>query len=54
MTMMRELAYARVAPVSWLIQHDVHEGRAMLNFSEWNRRVVRSRPSRRVPSPIRW
>jgi mono/diheme cytochrome c family protein len=30
-------AYARVAPVSWLIQHDVSEGRAALNFSEWQR-----------------
>ena len=24
-----------MAPVSWLIQHDVSEGRAVLNFSEW-------------------
>ena len=30
-------AYSRVAPVSWLIQHDVSEGRAALNFSEWQR-----------------
>ena len=30
-------AYARLAPVSWLIQHDVDEGRAALNFSEWDR-----------------
>ena len=30
-------AYSRVAPVSWLIRHDVDEGRAMLNFSEWQR-----------------
>ena len=30
-------AYSNVAPVSWLIQHDVSEGRAMLNFSEWQR-----------------
>lgn len=29
--------YARVAPVSWLIQRDVDAGRAVLNFSEWNR-----------------
>lgn len=29
--------YARVAPVSWLILHDVQEGRAALNFSEWDR-----------------
>jgi hypothetical protein len=30
-------AYARIAPVSWLVQHDVTEGRAELNFSEWQR-----------------
>ena len=30
-------AYSRVAPVSWLIQHDVSEGRAVLNFSDWQR-----------------
>jgi hypothetical protein len=29
--------YARVAPVSWLVRHDVDEGRAVLNFSEWHR-----------------
>ena len=30
-------AYASVAPVSWLVQHDVTEGRGVLNFSEWHR-----------------
>jgi len=30
-------AYASIAPVSWLVQHDVNEGRAVLNFSEWPR-----------------
>ena len=29
--------YASVAPISWLVQHDVDEGRAVLNFSEWQR-----------------
>ncbi len=29
--------YSYVAPVSWLIAHDVHEGREELNFSAWNR-----------------
>lgn len=29
--------YSHVAPVSWLIQHDVDEGRRELNFSEWDR-----------------
>ncbi len=30
-------AHSRVAPVSWLIQRDVSEARAVLNFSEWQR-----------------
>jgi mono/diheme cytochrome c family protein len=30
-------AYANIAPVSWLVQRDVDEGRAVLNFSEWQR-----------------
>jgi len=29
--------YARLAPASWLIHRDVVEGRAVLNFSEWQR-----------------
>lgn len=29
--------YGRVSPVSWLVAGDVREGRARLNFSEWNR-----------------
>jgi len=29
--------YSTVAPISWLVQHDVVEGRAVLNFSEWQR-----------------
>ncbi len=30
--------YSSVAPLSWLVQNDVDEGREHLNFSEWNRR----------------
>jgi hypothetical protein len=29
--------YSNVAPMSWLVQSDVDEGRDELNFSEWNR-----------------
>ena len=29
--------YASIAPASWLVQYDVDEGRAVLNFSEWSR-----------------
>ncbi len=28
--------YSNIAPVSWLVQRDVDEGRQRLNFSEWN------------------
>ena len=27
--------YSNVAPISWLVQRDVDEGRQRLNFSEW-------------------
>ena len=27
--------YSNIAPFSWLIQHDVDEGRQALNYSEW-------------------
>jgi hypothetical protein len=27
--------YSNVAPMSWLIQHDVDEGRQVMNFSDW-------------------
>jgi mono/diheme cytochrome c family protein len=30
-------AYASIAPASWLVQRDVNEGRAVLNFSDWPR-----------------
>ncbi|MHC4952881.1 MAG: heme-binding domain-containing protein [Planctomycetota bacterium] len=29
--------YSHVAPISWLVQHDVDEGREHLNFSEFNK-----------------
>ena len=29
--------YSYVAPVSWLVKHDVEEGREHLNFSEWDK-----------------
>ena len=27
--------YSNIAPVSWLVQHDVEEGRSVLNVSQW-------------------
>ncbi|MBI4336693.1 MAG: heme-binding domain-containing protein [Chloroflexi bacterium] len=29
--------YSNVAPISWMVQRDVEEGREALNFSEWDR-----------------
>jgi hypothetical protein len=29
--------YTNVAPMSWLVQRDVDEGREVLNFTEWGR-----------------
>ncbi|GAB4497283.1 MAG: hypothetical protein OHK0052_08610 [Anaerolineales bacterium] len=29
--------YSNIAPVSWLVQHDIEEGRSKLNFSDWGR-----------------
>jgi len=29
--------YSNIAPVSWLVQRDVDEGRRYLNFSDWGR-----------------
>lgn len=29
--------YSHVAPMSWLVQWDVEEGRRLVNFSEWQR-----------------
>ena len=33
--------YSNIAPISWLTQNNVKEGRDELNFSEWNRRQER-------------
>ncbi len=30
--------YSSIAPISWLVQHDVDEGREYLNISEWGTR----------------
>ena len=40
--------YSSVAPVSWLVQHDVNEGRGELNFSEWNRPQKEAKESAKV------
>jgi hypothetical protein len=35
--------YSRVAPISWLVAHDVHEARRMLNFSVWQQYPARKK-----------
>ena len=31
------LWYHKIAPVSWLVSSDIHEGKRKLNFSEWGK-----------------
>ncbi len=38
--------YSRVAPVSWLLAHDVNDGRAKLNFSAWDRMAATQQAKR--------
>lgn len=33
--------YSNIAPISWLVQRDVDEGRQRLNFSEWTGQLSR-------------
>ena len=35
--------YTWVAPVSWLVARDVHEGRRELNFSAWDRYTTKEK-----------
>lgn len=35
--------YSKVAPASWLVEHDVHEGREHLNLSRWQQLSAQSR-----------
>jgi hypothetical protein len=35
--------YSRIAPVSWWVAHDVHEGREELNLSIWNQYTTKRR-----------
>ena len=35
--------YSKVAPTSWLVEHDVHEGREHLNLSSWEQYSIDTR-----------
>ncbi len=37
--------YSYIAPISWLVQRDVDEGRRVVNCSEWNRPQKEARES---------
>jgi hypothetical protein len=40
--------YSHVAPISWLVAHDVHEGRRHLNFSAWTSYTPQQRAKKRA------
>jgi hypothetical protein len=40
--------FSHVAPISWVIQRDVEQGRRVVNFSEWDRRQNEARESARA------
>lgn len=40
--------YSYVAPVSWLVASDVHEGRRHLNFSQWTAYTPQERAKKRA------
>jgi hypothetical protein len=40
--------YSRVAPMSWLVHRDITEGRAELNFSDWESMPAAKRAKKQV------
>jgi hypothetical protein len=38
--------YSHVAPFSWLVAHDVHRGRSLMNFSQWGMYSAKKRSER--------
>ena len=42
--------YSKVAPVSWMVAHDVHEGRSRMNLSTWNRYDAEEQQRKRTRS----
>jgi hypothetical protein len=47
-------AYSRVAPVSWLVAHDVTEGREELDFSRWSAlgAAARAKLAKELPEEV--
>jgi hypothetical protein len=35
--------YSRIAPTSWLVEHDVHDGRQRMNLSSWEKYSIDNR-----------
>ena len=44
--------YARVAPMSWLVQYDVDKGRSELNFSDWQHGARKAERSEKMREEI--
>lgn len=50
--------YSNVAPISWMVYHDVQEGREKLNFSQWGqgkqevKEIVESVQEGKMPMPV--
>lgn len=42
--------YSYIAPVSWLVANDVHEGRRKMNYSTWNQLPEKKQAKRRHES----
>ena len=38
--------YSYVAPLSWVVAHDVHEGRRAMNFSQWGNYTANKKEDR--------
>jgi len=44
--------YSNVAPISWLIQHDVDKGRSVMNFTDWAATTSNGRSRNRSTTEI--
>jgi hypothetical protein len=45
--------HTRIAPISWLVAHDVNEGRRELDFSAWGTGRHRERVGRKIAEEVR-
>jgi hypothetical protein len=45
--------HTRIAPISWVVAHDVNEGREELNFSRWGTQRNPGRLARKIAEEVR-